>query len=198
VICESSAATVLNESIAFPARYCAHHSNRPSTPQHEPTREYSGQKASSTNTVRQIQCLLHTTSRQVQSRPADLSLDQPIDLFGGDFTIPLRIAAYRLTPFLRQLDRLQSCPRAGVPSEQIIRVTSQTVNIHLPVHVCALLTTSISLRAGKTKRSVVPGQAKRHRWRDIGGGSEHEPRSIWRRRSCPTKFQVEYLLPNMV
>lgn len=35
VVCESSAATVLNESIVFAARYCAHHLDCPSTPQHE-------------------------------------------------------------------------------------------------------------------------------------------------------------------
>ncbi|KAL4994522.1 hypothetical protein BDV10DRAFT_176720, partial [Aspergillus recurvatus] len=154
-----------------------------------------------------------------QSRPADLSQNPPIDLFSGDFTILQGSLHYRLRSSASWIDRslvlrqeYHLTTSFGSPL-QVLDITT------LPLRVCAHLTTSTSPppRAyHRTKTSAngpllthaietafpdYPrcGVARMKAFRNPTPSEEaqmtaskHEPRFIWRCRSCPTKFRVRY------
>ncbi|KAL4991848.1 hypothetical protein BDW68DRAFT_151435 [Aspergillus falconensis] len=154
-----------------------------------------------------------------QSRPADLSQNPPVDLFSNDFTVPQGPLNYRLRSSASWIDGslvLQQEYHLSTSSGSPLRVVDIT---SLPLRVCAHLTTSTSPPPGayRSTKTSANGPVLTHAIdtafptrlrRGIAGmktfrkptpseeaqmtAAEHEPRFIWRCRSCPTKFRVRY------
>ncbi|KAL4864076.1 hypothetical protein BDV12DRAFT_205920 [Aspergillus spectabilis] len=151
-----------------------------------------------------------------------LRMSEGIDLFTGDFTVPLGAASYRLSSsarwveqnlVLRQEHRLR---RATESPLQAVDITS------LPFRVCAHLTTTTSpppeaQRANISRNgpllthaisSAFPGTLRRgvadlSTFRKPAPTEETQMASgqvnedfVWQCRSCPTKFCVQYINRN--
>ncbi|KAL4899013.1 hypothetical protein BDW74DRAFT_120491 [Aspergillus multicolor] len=162
--------------------------------------------------------LLHI-AQAFESRPHDLSSNPTVDLFSGDFTTPQGPLHYRLQSSASWVDRslvmrqeyhLSTSSGSPLMAEHITT---------LPLRVCAHLTTSTlpPSTAYRSTKSSTNGsllthaivtafpESHRHGVAKANGfrkpapseeaqmvASEYEKEFIYRCRSCPTKFRMQY------
>ncbi|KAL2824263.1 hypothetical protein BDW59DRAFT_180339 [Aspergillus cavernicola] len=155
-----------------------------------------------------------------QSEPTSSAPSPSTDLFNGDFTFQHGTIDYRLCSSARWIDRNFVITQEHRLRSSVAGSVFQAVDVtSLPFRVCAHLSTTTSLptHSQRTARNLANGPLLTHAistvfptnlrcgvpaasaFRNVALSEQaqmtagnNEPGFIWRCRSCPTKFRVEY------